>query len=89
MYCYHLRDSSALSNVPAPSNVSKELELFDREGGFTRKGWIGWILCTSLGSTLHKKAIRCPKKLGCALVTGTANRKVVAGGTFITTPRQL
>jgi hypothetical protein len=39
IYCCHLRGSSALSNVPAPFDISKRL--FDREGGFTRKAWIG------------------------------------------------
>jgi hypothetical protein len=39
MYCHHLRGSSALSNVPAPSDLSERL--IDREGAFTRKAWIG------------------------------------------------
>jgi hypothetical protein len=46
MYCRHLRGSSALSNVSAPFNLSEQQ--FDREGRFTRKAWIGWMLCTSL-----------------------------------------
>jgi hypothetical protein len=45
-YCCHLRGSSTLSNVSTPFEHSEEQS--DREGGFTRKGWIGWMLCTSL-----------------------------------------
>jgi hypothetical protein len=63
MYCCHLRGSSELSNILAPSPFDLSERLFDREGGFTRKGWIGWTLCTSLGRTLpHKKANKHPKK---------------------------
>lgn len=50
MYCCNLRDSSALSNVSTPSELSKEQ--FDREGGFTRNGWMGWMLCTSLSNVV-------------------------------------
>ena len=47
-YCCHLRDSASFDLW------------FDRKGGFTRKGWIGWMLWTSLRPTLlHKKASRC------------------------------
>ena len=56
MHCFHLRGSSELSNILAPSPFDLSERLFDRQGGFTMKGWIGWILCTSLGPTLpHKK----------------------------------
>lgn len=57
MYCCHLRGSSELSNILAPSPFDLSGRLLDRQGGFTRKGWIGWTLCTSLGPTSpHKKA---------------------------------
>jgi hypothetical protein len=63
MYCRHLRGSSELSNVLAPSSFDLSERLFDRQGGFTRKGWIGWTLCTSLGPTLpHEKANTYLKK---------------------------
>jgi hypothetical protein len=56
-YCCHLRDSASF-------DLSERLfdPWFDRKGGFTRKGWIGWMLWTSLRPTLlHKKASRCSK----------------------------
>jgi hypothetical protein len=63
MCCCHLRGSSELSNIPAPSPFDLSERLFDRQGGFTRKGWTGWTLCTSLGPTLpHKKANKHLKK---------------------------
>jgi hypothetical protein len=86
MYCFccHLRGSSELSNILAPSPFDISGRLFDRQGGFTRKGWIGWTLCTSLRPTSpHKKANKHLKKRGCALVTCEANRKIVAFATFI------
>ena len=39
IYCCHLRGSSELSNALAPFGLSERQ--FDRQGGFTRKGWIG------------------------------------------------
>jgi len=56
--CYHSHNSSTLSYAPSPSRPSGRL--YDREGGFilcSRKGWIGWMLCTSLyPKLLHQKA---------------------------------
>ena len=45
----------------------------------------GWDGCCALRcpTLLYKKASRCLKKLRYALVTGEANREIVAGGTFI------
>lgn len=63
MHCCHLRGSSELSNILAPSPFDLSERLFDRQGGFTMKGWIGWTLCTSLGPTLsHKKHNKHLKK---------------------------
>jgi hypothetical protein len=63
MHCCHLRGSSEISNILAPSPFDLSEGLFDWQRGFTRKGWIGWTLCTSLGPTLpHKKADKHLKK---------------------------
>ena len=63
MYRCHLRGSSELSNVLALSPFDLSERQFDRQRGFTRKGWIGWTLCTSLNAMLpYKKANKHLKK---------------------------